>query len=76
VISFLAKALTGKDNDTLDIGRILWAGSAVMLWWLEAYTVIIGHTTFDMMAFAGATGTVLTTGAASLFFKRTTEPGG
>lgn len=80
---------TGKDNETLDIARIAMVVVTlslplVMLWGigLQTYCTITGKT-FDIQAFftgigifLGMFGTFLMGGAASLFFKKTTEADG
>lgn len=72
--SFLKSAFTGKDNSSADIGRILWAAAfAVFLGLAIAEAVKTG--TFDMMAYAAATGAMLASGGIGLKIKASTEPG-
>lgn len=65
---------TGKDNATLDLGRILWAKGCIVFNGLAIYHVIHTHT-FDYQAFGLGFGAVLSAGGAALWAKRDTEPG-
>lgn len=65
---------TGKDNATLDLGRILWAKGSVVFSGLSIYHVI--HTqTFDYVAFGTGFAGILAAGGAALWAKKDTEPG-
>ena len=52
-------ALSGRDNTSVDIGRVLWAASAVLFGVLEVHSVIWLHAAFDAMQFAQASGMIL-----------------
>ena len=83
----LTNLTTGKDNKTHDIARVVLFINAVVLvpvlllgigFYLYGY--IMGKP-FDVQTFftavltyEGGVGTLLTTGAAAIYFKRTTEP--
>lgn len=68
------QAFTGKDNATVDIGRVLWAGMVVLFGALECRSVFGGNE-FHSMEFAQAAGIILTAGGISLGIKAHTEPG-
>ena len=69
------KILTGKDNQTWDLGRISWAGS--FLW-------VIAHDVWQLRQGAGASlkevavalAAIAGAHGAALGFKAKTEPGG
>jgi hypothetical protein len=67
--------ITGKDNATLDLGRILWAKGSVVFTGLSIYHVIHTHT-FDYIAFGTGFAAIMTAGGAALMFKKDTEPNG
>lgn len=71
--NILKTLFTGKDNSTYDIGRVLWAVGLASLIILECFKLFLSLP-FDAMAYAGAIGTILTTGSAALGLKRHTEP--
>jgi hypothetical protein len=64
---------SGKDNTTLDIGRILWAISVVTFLLLSAYSIHNGQL-FDPIAWGTGIGLVLGAGGAAIAIKSTTEP--
>ncbi len=68
-------AFTGRDNASLDIGRILWAASAVLFGVLEVHSVIVLKAPFDPAAFAQAVGVNLACGGVALGAKAYSEPG-
>lgn len=67
-------ALTGRDNTTIDVGRVLWAGSMGTLCALEAHATFYLHQQFDPVAFANACGIVLGAGGVAVAVKGHTEP--
>jgi hypothetical protein len=71
---FFRTALSGRDNESVDIGRVLWAGSAVLFGVLEVHSVIWLHQPFDALVFAQAVGLILVGGGASLGAKAHSEP--
>jgi hypothetical protein len=88
-IKFLNDITTGKDNQTHDVARFVMVVNAVILipalflgigFYLYGYVV---NKPFDMQSFftailtyEGGVGALLTSGAAAIYFKRTTEPDG
>lgn len=64
---------TGKDNSTLDLGRILWAKGSLVYSALSIYSVIHTHT-FDFVSFGTGFAGVLAAGGAALWAKKDTEP--
>jgi hypothetical protein len=88
-MKFLKDITTGKDNQTTDIARLVIFINAVILipvlifgigFYLYGYVV---NKPFDMQSFftailtyEGGVGALLTSGAASIYLKRTTEPDG
>lgn len=69
----LLDAITGKDNATLDMGRILWAGFCVALAGSEFWSLYRGQP-FDAMTFASAASALLVAGSGGLALKAHTEP--
>jgi hypothetical protein len=74
MIAFIKSALSGRDNVSIDIGRILLTFVVFSLNSLEAIQVIIRHAPFDAVSFSGANVGLLTGGAAALLIKKGTEP--
>lgn len=70
----LRTALTGRDNASIDIGRVLWGVVTMALCGLEGHAVMWMHQAFDPMSFAGAASALLTAGGAGLALKSHTEP--
>ena len=71
----LLQILTGKDNATLDLGRVSWAGSFLAILAHEAYQ--LGHGAGSSIRdFAFAIAAVVAAHGAALGFKAKTEPGG
>jgi len=70
----LLKTFTGKDNQTLDIGRILWAVSVLSFLGMGFFAIYKGQVT-DFIAFGTGCAAVLAAGGAALGFKSKTEPG-
>lgn len=64
---------TGKDNTTLDIGRILWFQGVVFYFGLSIYDIYRGAA-FDPAAWGTGLGLVLAGGGAALALKSNTEP--
>lgn len=66
-------SFSGKDNETIDIGRILWAAG------VASYIIFAGYVVFNTKGFDGiAYGTgfaaVLAAGGVALKIKHETEP--
>ena len=64
--------LTGKDNETYDIGRVTWflGFNAVIV--IAAFEVM--HTTVSLRELAEALGIVSGAGGASVMMKKDAEP--
>ena len=68
-------AFTGKDNETIDIGRILWALGVLVFFGMSVYSAYKGQA-FDAVAWGTGFSAVLVAGGAALGFKSKTEPDG
>jgi hypothetical protein len=68
-------ALTGRDNVSIDIGRVVWSGLSVALAAFEGHAVIWLHQPFDPVAFATGAGAILAAGGAAIGMKAHAEPG-
>lgn len=66
-------AFTGKDNHTLDIGRVIWAMGALVFFGLSIYSVIKLHV-FDAIAYGTAFGAIMAGGGIGIGLKGKTEP--
>jgi len=69
----LKHMFTGKDNQTIDLGRVLWAKAVVAFLGLAFYGVYKGNPV-DYMAFGTGLAAVLAAGGAAIGFKAKTEP--
>lgn len=65
---------TGKDNKTLDLGRVLWAKSVLVLLAVALVQVYKGNP-IDFMNFGAGIAAVLAAGGAAIGLKSNTEPG-
>ena len=88
-IKFLHDLVTGKDNQTHDIARWVMVVNAVMMAVVLVvgvafyiYGYVVGKP-FDVqtlftssLTYVGGVSALLTSGAAAIFFKRSTEPDG
>ena len=72
-IQMILHTFTGKDNTTLDIGRILWFQGVVFYFGMSAYA-LYKTGTFDPTAWGTGFGLVLAGGGAALALKSKTEP--
>ena len=70
---FFKQLLTGKDNETYDIGRVTWLLGILAVISLAIYEVM--HTTISLRELAEALGIVTGASGASVMMKRETEPG-
>ena len=70
---FFKQLLTGKDNETYDIGRVTWLLGIFAVIGLALYEVM--HTTISLRELAEALGIVTGASGASVMMKRETEPG-
>lgn len=86
---FLKDLLTGIDGESYDIARVIIAMMTIALipiLFLGVFFYLYGYMwvkPFDIQAFftailtfIGGVGTLMTTGAAAIYFKKTTEPDG
>ena len=64
---------TGKDNKTVDLGRVLWAKSVVAYLAIAFYQVHIGNPIDFVSHGAGISG-ILAAGGAAIGLKANTEP--
>ncbi len=66
---------TGKDNSSLDVGRVLWFSVTFALIVFEGHAVIVQHAAFDPIQFATGAAAVLAAGGLGIAVKSSTEPG-
>ena len=71
---FWATVLTGRDNKSADIGRMLFAAAIVAAIGLEVFVVVWRGMAFDLVQFCGGVSSLLLAGGASLAVKKETEP--
>jgi len=69
----LLNLFSGKDNKTLDLGRVLWFKGSVVFSALSIYHVWKTGT-FDFVAFSTGFGAILAAGGAAIWAKKDTEP--
>lgn len=67
-------ALSGADNASIDMGRVLWAVGMLSLCGMEFVAVLMRGQVFDPVTFATAQAAVLTAGGGALLLKAKTEP--
>jgi hypothetical protein len=68
------QVFTGADNQTLDLGRILWFKMSLAYIGLTAFHIIAHHAAFDPVAFGSGAAAVLAGGGAGVAIKANTEP--
>jgi hypothetical protein len=73
VKEIIKQLLTGKDNETYDIGRVSWVVGLVAVIALAFYEVM--HASVSIRELAEALGIVSAAGGASVAMKSKTEPG-
>jgi hypothetical protein len=71
---FFRHLLTGKDNQTYDIGRVTWLIGIVAVVALAGYEVM--HTSVSLRELAESLGIVSGAGGASVMMKKDAEPTG
>lgn len=69
----LKQLLTGKDNETYDLGRVSWLVGMIAVIALAGYEVM--HNTVSLRELAESLGIVSAAGGASVAMKQKTEPG-
>ena len=72
--AFLISAMSGQDNTSIDIGRVLLSAAVFSFIGLEMFAVLVRHATFDPMNFSGSMVGLLPGGSAALLIKKGTEP--
>ena len=70
--TILKQLLTGKDNQTYDLGRVSWLVGMVAVILLAAYEVM--HSTVSLRELAESLGIVSAAGGASVAMKQKAEP--
>jgi len=73
VSQFIKQLLTGKDNETYDIGRVTWLISLIAVIALAFYEVM--NNSVSIRELAESLGIVSAAGGASVAMKSKTEPG-
>lgn len=73
MIDALKQLFTGVDNQTLDLGRVLWAAGAITFMGTAVYAVWKGQP-FAPQDYGIGLGAVLAAGGAALKLKKDTEP--
>lgn len=71
--TFLQHILTGRDNLTYDLGRVLWALAFLVGIGLAIYSVIT-QKPFDLTNYGLGVSGLLIAGGAALKLKESTEP--
>ena len=71
----LRTAITGQDNRSVDMGRLLWAFTITCLCVFEGVAVCL-RGTFDPMTFSTGAATLLAGGGVGIAVKAHTEPKG
>lgn len=70
---FLKDLFTGKDNQTWDLGRILWFQGCIVYFGMTFYAIFKGQA-IDPMNWATGFGALLAAGGAALMLKNASEP--
>jgi hypothetical protein len=71
---FLTHLFSGKDNQTVDLGRVMWAGLVVSYVGATFVAVFQDNKNIDYALWAVGAGTLLAAGAGGLALKHKTEP--
>ena len=74
IMAGLKQMFTGKDNKTIDLGRVLWAKAVVAFLAIGFYGIYEGNP-MDYLAFGTGLAAVLAAGGAAIGLKAKTEPG-
>lgn len=69
----LKRAFSGKDNQSTDIGRVIWALGALVFFGLSIYAVAHGAV-FDAIAYGTAFGAIMAGGGLGIGMKARAEP--
>ena len=70
--TILKQLLTGKDNETYDIGRVTWLLGTIAVIALAAYEVSTAQ--ISLRELAESLGIISAAGGASTMMKKDTEP--
>lgn len=70
----LRTMMSGRDNVSIDVGRVLFAAAIAAVIGLETFAVVWRAQSFDPVQFGGAIASLLIAGGASLAVKGHTEP--
>lgn len=73
IIKFLKDLFTGKDNETWDLGRIIWFKGTLVYFAMTIYSLYQGLA-IDPMNWATGFGAILAGGGAALALKNASEP--
>lgn len=73
IMAGLKQMFTGKDNKTLDLGRVLWAKAVVAFLAIGFYGIYNGNP-MDYLAYGTGLAAVLAAGGAAIGLKSKTEP--
>lgn len=73
--SCVVHLLTGRDNETLDIGRVLWVAGVLWFMLIGGWAVIGKGQAFDPSGYGTGLGIVLAAGGIGVAAKAKTEPG-
>ena len=73
MLQFLKHLFTGKDNQTFDLGRVLWALGVIALIAFTGWHVW-EKCEFDAMSYGTGLGALLGGGGAGIAIKKGTEP--
>jgi hypothetical protein len=71
--NFFKHSLTGGDNETWDVGRILWALGTLVFLGCTVYSLVQGAV-WDAVKFGTGFGLVLAGGGLGIKLKENTEP--
>lgn len=73
MIKLIKDILTGVDNQTYDVGRLLWV-LGVLVYLGLSITALVKGQPWEPQSFGIGLGAVLAGGGAALGFKKATEP--
>ncbi len=73
---FLAKLISGKDNVTPDIGRVMYGVSMIWFHFGQGWSLFHDHHPFDPKGYAETVGGLAAAFGVHLWMKSNTEPGG
>jgi preprotein translocase subunit SecG len=71
---FIRHILTGEDNESHDVGRVLAVLSVLVGLGLQIFVVVWRNQPFDLTSFGGGTAALFAGIGALLWMKKDTEP--